>query len=549
MSTRAAFISAKRDPKENDSLVAGYSLPVSCLTRRYAQPATSNQQPATMSTPLFLLFGLTLATCVIAYWADRLGKKLGKKRVTLLGLRPRQTATLITMGSSVGIMFFTFAVLLVTNSSLRGALLRYDEERAANRQLRQDNSQLRNDQKTLEQQNKQSRQQAATAQQEAVKARNAARTAKYELGNATTELKREQERLRTAQLQEKAAHAGERAAQSSAAQARQRLATAQTQLAGVENRLKVARQDLQHLRGRLRAAQAAARSAQSATRFAQSEEKEARTKLTQQQAKFWNQTKRQVAEVNRLEEEQGKLTRQIADRQGEIARLKEIRNELGNYNPDISTQVQQVIAAGTVFAARTIAPRMPTSAVTEELRGLVSEATGAIQKTDSERTLRLVLPNGSTELSSNKVLESLVEYLASFNVPVSVRLATIRHHAQAENEIQAALFPVPARLVFSRGETIATTVINGAESDARVFNQLLELLNRGEKLAREQEVMPLLLSEKEKFYAADTNERVFEALRRIRAIGGPTTVNLVTDSNITRLDQLKIRFEMALSGA
>ena len=75
-----------------------------------------------MSTPLFLLIGLTIATCVIAYWSDNLGKKLGKKRVTLLGLRPRQTATLMTMTSSVVIMLFTFGVLLATNSGLRGAL-------------------------------------------------------------------------------------------------------------------------------------------------------------------------------------------------------------------------------------------------------------------------------------------------------------------------------------------------------------------------------------------------------------------------------------------
>src|ERR1017187_2561151 len=62
-----------------------------------------------MLTPLYLLFGLTAATCVIAYWADNLGKKLGKKRISLFNLRPRQTATLISMASSVGIMILTLA--------------------------------------------------------------------------------------------------------------------------------------------------------------------------------------------------------------------------------------------------------------------------------------------------------------------------------------------------------------------------------------------------------------------------------------------------------
>src|SRR5688572_5090161 len=103
-----------------------------------------------MSTPLVLLIGLALVTCVIAYWSDNLGKKLRKKRVTLFGLRPRQTATLMTMTSSVVIMLFTFGVLLATNSGLRGALLRYDKEKADNKELRFSNQQLRSEQKTLQ---------------------------------------------------------------------------------------------------------------------------------------------------------------------------------------------------------------------------------------------------------------------------------------------------------------------------------------------------------------------------------------------------------------
>ncbi len=64
-----------------------------------------------MWTPLFLLVGLMIATAVIAYWSDNLGKKLGKKRVSLLGLRPKQTATLITIASSLVIMLVTFGAM------------------------------------------------------------------------------------------------------------------------------------------------------------------------------------------------------------------------------------------------------------------------------------------------------------------------------------------------------------------------------------------------------------------------------------------------------
>src|SRR6478672_11151214 len=122
-----------------------------------------------MFTVFFLLFGLTIATCVIAYWSDNLGKKLGKKRVTLFGLRPRQTATLITMASSVVIMLFTLATLLIVNRGLLRALLHYDEERAANRQLRGENSQLRAEQMQLKTQSKQAKSDVENALREVEK--------------------------------------------------------------------------------------------------------------------------------------------------------------------------------------------------------------------------------------------------------------------------------------------------------------------------------------------------------------------------------------------
>ncbi|HVF09670.1 MAG TPA: DUF3084 domain-containing protein, partial [Abditibacteriaceae bacterium] len=95
-----------------------------------------------MLTPLVLLLGLAVATCVIAYVADNLGKKLGKKRVSMWGLRPRQTATLLTMASGLGIMLVTLFVLLGLWGPLRHALLSYDRVRANSRELSQQNMAL-----------------------------------------------------------------------------------------------------------------------------------------------------------------------------------------------------------------------------------------------------------------------------------------------------------------------------------------------------------------------------------------------------------------------
>src|SRR4028119_129786 len=107
-----------------------------------------------MLTPFILVLGLMVATGVIAYWSDNLGKKLGKKRVSLLGLRPKQTATLITIASSLLIMLFTLGVMLATYRPLRHALLRFDSVRAANERLVEQNKILQADLGSLEEREK-----------------------------------------------------------------------------------------------------------------------------------------------------------------------------------------------------------------------------------------------------------------------------------------------------------------------------------------------------------------------------------------------------------
>ncbi|HMS56049.1 MAG TPA: DUF3084 domain-containing protein [Fimbriimonadaceae bacterium] len=62
---------------------------------------------------VFLIGGL------IAWLADGLGRKLGKQRRSLFGLRPRHTATLLTIGAGVVIPMVTTAVLWGVSSDFR----------------------------------------------------------------------------------------------------------------------------------------------------------------------------------------------------------------------------------------------------------------------------------------------------------------------------------------------------------------------------------------------------------------------------------------------
>ncbi len=61
-------------------------------------------------------------SAVVSYVGDVVGMKIGKKRISLLGLRPRYTSTVITILTGVAIAVVTLGVAAGTSDAVRGAL-------------------------------------------------------------------------------------------------------------------------------------------------------------------------------------------------------------------------------------------------------------------------------------------------------------------------------------------------------------------------------------------------------------------------------------------
>lgn len=59
---------------------------------------------------------------LIAFLGDKIGSKVGKKRMTLFGLRPKYTSVIVTIISGTLISFMTIAVLAVASENVRVAL-------------------------------------------------------------------------------------------------------------------------------------------------------------------------------------------------------------------------------------------------------------------------------------------------------------------------------------------------------------------------------------------------------------------------------------------
>jgi uncharacterized protein (DUF3084 family) len=90
---------------------------------------------------LQLVLGLITAGAIIAYIGDRIGMKVGRKRLTLFGLRPKYTSIVITLITGALISGASIGLLTFVSRDIRTALFRMKEiqtELAQNRRSLRD---------------------------------------------------------------------------------------------------------------------------------------------------------------------------------------------------------------------------------------------------------------------------------------------------------------------------------------------------------------------------------------------------------------------------
>ncbi|MBC6476081.1 MAG: DUF3084 domain-containing protein [Hormoscilla sp. GM102CHS1] len=94
-----------------------------------------------MTIGIILIVSILLLGGVLATLGDRIGMKVGKARLSLFKLRPRKTATLVTIATGVTIAGTTLGILFATSEPLRRGIFAYDRTlkklRAAHRELKE----------------------------------------------------------------------------------------------------------------------------------------------------------------------------------------------------------------------------------------------------------------------------------------------------------------------------------------------------------------------------------------------------------------------------
>ncbi len=164
-------------------------------------------------TGALLILVLAVMGGIIAFIADKLGSKIGKKRLSLFGLRPYYTSVIMTILSGILIAVVTMSILTVSSQEVRTALF-------GMKQLRADIADL------------------TTIKDDALKA---VESQKAQISELDGQIKKSTAELAEANTQKKAAQAQKAQAeqdliamQSSYNAAQARLSAAQAQIAAVE---------------------------------------------------------------------------------------------------------------------------------------------------------------------------------------------------------------------------------------------------------------------------------------------------------------------------
>jgi hypothetical protein len=538
-----------------------------------------------MLTPLALFLGLLAATAFIAHWSDNLGKKLGKKRVSVFGLRPRTSATILTVVSSWAIMGFTLVALLLAVVPLRTALFHFDEERARfNREREQfamEHARFAAEQTLSEHRLKVSQERRKAAETQAAKANTSYATVQGQLVTAQGQIatanqakstaekgaKRASERQTEAQRGEANAKRGEQKAQEAEQNARQAEATVRqnlaaatgnlnsvrTQLTSSKTQLGLSRGELQNVRVslsntkfqlnsahfQLRQAQLATRKARQAqVKAAQAERRASQAAFRATQAAF-KATKQQLQTeylANRVGGQN--LLLASSDIAFAVDHTLSERRFPDRFSPEEGqTQLRQLLVQSQNAAQlllRNTGNEALANAVKVVPAGVAYDNQGNIDASSEARWLKLygsVLASGGQSVLARLVVASNTSNSALLNVPVvEARLLLVLQQR------------IPEGKVFSQG------TINGAQSEADIYGSLYSLIEEARRNAIALKVSPPLSPESPTFFASDTNQKILDALREVQKVKRPVSVRLVAARDLNTAEPLQIRFQIGDTG-
>jgi len=149
---------------------------------------------------VLLIVALVIVSGIIAYVGDIVGRRMGRRRLSLLGMRPRHTAVVVSVVAGMLITVMTLAVAMAVSKDVKDGFLRVKQMRRTqvelSRQLEalnQDMAKLDREHEKAQNELNQKKRQLDEARHTLSQARDELRQTRKELSSASSSLKRAEE--------------------------------------------------------------------------------------------------------------------------------------------------------------------------------------------------------------------------------------------------------------------------------------------------------------------------------------------------------------------
>ncbi|WP_448561415.1 DUF3084 domain-containing protein [Trichothermofontia sp.] len=409
-----------------------------------------------------MTIGVILVLCVlvlggvIATIGDRLGSKVGKARLSLFKLRPRQTAVLITIITGTVISASTLALLLATSEPLRRGLFEYDDI-----------------QKNL-------------------------RTARREMREAMDQKALIQEELAQARRDQTAAQERLRQINRSLQQAIANQNRTEAQLKGTDEQLATIRQDFQTAQEKLQTITRQTQGLRREIRQLQAE----REQLVQQRDAVQAQIAQRDAEIAEKEASIAHKDAQINQRDQVIAQQEAKVQELENQRQFIEQQVTRLLQTyrelrqGEVVLTR---GQVLTSALVQVSSEV--EAKNAVDQLLREANrfvIRATRPGSNGQQQAqvvqipNAIVRDLIKAIAN-NQSYYVRIVSAGNYVVGEPAVFVSPEVVLNQKILDQGTLITSIAIDPTTmSNAEIRDRLDQLLRASQFIIRQRGVLAML---------------------------------------------------------
>lgn len=458
-----------------------------------------------MNTGFILIMAVLVLGGAIATAGDRIGMKVGKARLSLFNLRPRQTATVITILTGSVVSASTLAILFAVSDQLRRGVFEYDQIQDNLAETQEELDQARKEQTRIEAELSEVEAGLNQAESERITAQQRLNKINESLRGAIARQARTAEQLEQTQSQLRQVGANFEQAQAQLRRVSQQATTLRSEI----RQLQSERQALLRQQAEVRT-QIAERDREIAQRDQAIAEREVLLTELERQRTFL------VQEVQNLEQEFQGL------RQGNVALLR-----------------NQILAFGVV---RVVSPEAAPAAVDQLLREANRIAVQRLRPGGTNVDEQVVqITNAEVEELINRINDGqdyVVQILSAGNYVVGEPCVLA-----GESCIQVVATAVPNRVVFSAGDIIASTVIDPSTvTERQIIERFNYLIAASQFRARQTGIIAgaIQLSDGQ----TETINRFFERLRQysepieirtvaadVTYIAGPLRIELIAIQN------------------